>query len=233
MRKILAFLLLTADFFTANYKSGPHGNVQAAFLSEADRAYQAIIEYDENAPVTKEEIRKLYFFDFLLSPGKAIISGIDRSVMENRAYSPSEYAGLCLYHGKIIAPPPEGVRFVRGYLLPFSKREKRAYDEMMKSGETEAFYHLVSPLYEQMLSFSGSYTPENGFEPLFPMMKDGIVPIAEGISFLKADAVSAAMEIQNYSGITKPFIGASGIYALEYVPFTWQDRPSEAFFQGS
>ena len=216
--KTLAFLVLTALALSGQrYKSGLHINVQSAFYDEARRAYEAVIAYDGNAPVTKDEIRRLYFRAWLFSPVQKAGEGIGRILSAVYPYSPRKYAESCLYRGEILENRPDGVRLVKGHLLPFTGSEAAEYDRLVQSEDIDALDGFFRLMEDRMRELSGAYTPENGIVSYFSMMPDGIAPIAAGAAFLEEDAVRAAFSLQTPGDVTQPLRSPRGVFVLEYL----------------
>ncbi len=215
MKRIFLFLI-TALYAVSSlkYQSDLHKDVQAAFYEEAERAYTDIIAYDENAPVTREEIHRLYRRDAVFAPVRKAISFL----FETAPRTPREYAERCVYEGKILGNPPEGVVFVRAHLLPFTPDQARIYDEIQKSGDLQALDALFSPLEDRVYACVGAFSPENGFEPYFKMQAgDGVIPCARGVLFLAEEAALSALRLSDENPVSLPVRDARGVIVFEYV----------------
>ncbi|MBQ5770140.1 MAG: hypothetical protein IIW08_03085 [Clostridia bacterium] len=196
------------------YQSDLRKVTQAAFYEEAERAYRDIIAYDENAPVTREKIYRLYMREAFIAPFRNAVS----AAFETEPQTAREYAERCVYEGQILENPPEGVVFLRACLLPFAPDQAEAYDGIQKSGDFQALDDLFSPLEEWILACRDAYTPENGFEPYFSMdLNDGVIPVAEGVSFLTDQAVPAALGVSREHPVSPPVRDARGAVVFEYV----------------
>ncbi|MBR3928066.1 MAG: hypothetical protein IKJ65_03565 [Clostridia bacterium] len=219
MRLIFTLIVTCACALSgAKYQSDLHMNTQAAFYMEAERAYRDIIAYDEDAPVTREEILRLYRRDAYFAPVKQMISKARKAIGEKRRLTPGKYAQKCIYEGRILENAPEGVVFVRACLLPFSPSQARAYDEMQKSGDYEALDRLFSPLEDWVYKCRGAYTPENGFDAYFKMNgEDGIIPCAEGCGYLSEEATKNALRLTKERPISPPVRDARGVIVFEFV----------------
>lgn len=214
--KTIVLLLITCAYALSNhtYQSDLHEDVQAAFYEEAERAYRDIVAYDENAPITREEIYRLYRRDQFIAPVRDTVL----KLFETKPQTPREYAERCLYTGEILEDPPEGVVFVRAYLLAFTGAQAKAYDDIQKSGDTQALYALFSPLEDRARACLDAYTPENGFVPYFTMRAgDGIVPAAKDVLFLTEEAISAALHVSDENPFSPPVRDARGVIVFEYV----------------
>lgn len=214
--KLVFIFIVTAVCALSNlkYRSDLHENMQAAFYEEAERAYRDIIAYDENAPVKREEIYRLYRREYFIAPVREAIERL----FETKPKTPKEYAERCLYAGEILENPPEGVIFVRAHLLAFSDAQAKAYDDIQKSGETQALDDLFLPLEDWARECMGAYTPENGFEPYFAMRAgDGVIPCAGGVLFLSEENASAALGLSPENRFTPPVRDARGVIVFEYV----------------
>ncbi len=219
MKLFLAFLLtFSCALSGAKYQSDLHLNMQAAFFEEAERAYRDIIAYDENAPVTREEIHALYARDAYLAPIREKITGIMNKIDSMKPKTAAEYAEECIFTGEILENPPEGVIFVRCYLLPFTTNETGTYDKIQKSSETHALDALFSPLEDYVLRLHGAFTPENGFEPYFKMKDEGaVIPVFKGARYLSDTAVSAALSVSELSPVSPPVRDARGMIVFKFV----------------
>lgn len=195
------------------YQSDLHENVQAAFYEEAERAYRDIIAYDENAPVTREEIHRLYRREAFIAPVREAVLYF----FDTQPKTPKEYAERCIYEGEILENPPEGVMFVRAHLLPFTPSEARMYDDIHKSGDKQALDALFSPLEDRAYACRGAYTPENGFEPYFRMhAEDGVIPVSDGVLFLSEENASSALGLSERNLFSPPVRDARGVIVFEY-----------------
>ena len=219
MKLFLAFMLtFSCALSGAKYQSDLHINMQAAFFEEAERAYRDIIAYDENAPVTREEIHALYAHDACLAPIRKKIAGIINKIDSMKPKTAAEYAEECLFAGEILESPPDGIIFVRCYLLPFSPEETKIYDQIQKSGEIHALDALFSQLEDYVLRLNGAFTPDNGFEPYFKMKDDGaVIPVYKGARYLTDKAVSAALSVSESSPVSPPVRDARGMIVFEFV----------------
>lgn len=219
MRLVFLIMFTCAYAFSGiRYQSDLHKEMQAAFSFEAERAYRDIIEYDENAPVTREEIYALYRKDAYFAPVRRAISSVRKAVNAFYPYAPEEYCEKCIYEGKILDNAPDGVVFVRAYLLPFSPSQAKKYDEILKSGDKQALDALFSPLEDHLLLCGEELSPENGFEPYFRMEAgDGVIPCAGGVLFLTKEAASCALGVSGQNRISPPVRDARGIMVFEYV----------------
>lgn len=219
MNHLLAFMLTFAcALSSAHYKSDLQNNLQAAFFEEAERAYRDIIAYDENAPVTREEIYLLYAKDAYLAPIREPITGIINQIDSLKPMSPAEYTEKCIYSGEILHHPPEGVIFVSCCLYPFTPEEMKAYDSIQKSGELHALYALFSPLEDYVLSCTGFFTPDNGFEPYFKMKDESaVIPVFEGARYLSKEAASAALSLSRDHPVSPPVWDARGVIVFTYI----------------
>lgn len=214
--KTIVLLLITYACALSNhtYQSGLHEDVRAAFYEEAERAYRDILAYDENAPVTREEIYRLYKREYFIAPVLNAVSGF----FETKPGTPKDYAERCIYEGEILEDPPEGVVFVRAHLLAFTDAQAKAYDDIKKRGDEQALYALFSPLEALAFKYRGAYTIENGFEPYFKMhADDGMIPVAEGVLFLSEENVSFALGLSEGNPFSPPVKDARGVIVFEYV----------------
>ncbi len=220
MNFFLAFMLTFACLLTnANYKSDLQKNMQAAFLfDKAERAYRDIVSYDENAPVTREEIYLLYARDAFFAPIREIITSMINQIDSLKSLSPTEYAEKCIYSGEIFGHPPEGVVFVNCYLYPFMPEEIKVYDSIQKSGEKDVLCTLFSPLEDYVLSCKGVFTPENGFEPYFTMKdKSAVIPVCRGARYLTDAAASAALSLSEIDPVSPPVWDARGVIVFTFI----------------
>ena len=214
--KFLPVFVLTfaCVLMNANYQSDLHEDVQAAFFEEAERAYRDILAYDENAPVTREEIHRLYRREAFIAPVLNAVSAF----FESKPDTPKDYSESCIYEGEILENPPEGVVFVRAHLLPFTSLEAKMYDDIQKSGDEQALCHLFSPLEARALECMGAYTVENGFEPYFRMRaEDGVIPVSQGVLFLSEEKTAIALKLSEDQPVSPPVRDARGVIVFEYV----------------
>ena len=196
------------------YQSDLRKVTQAAFYEEAERAYRDIIAYDENAPVTREKIYRLYRREAFIAPFRNAVS----AAFETEPQTAREYAERCVYEGQILENPPEGVVFLRACLLPFAPDQAEAYDGIQKSGDFQALDDLFSPLEEWILACRGAYTPENGFEPYFRMRaEDGVIPVSKGVLFLSEEKAAIALKLSEDQPVSPPVRDARGVIVFEYV----------------
>lgn len=219
MNLIIAFMLTCACALSCTkYQSDLHKNVQAAFYEEAQRAYRDIVSYDENASVSQDEIVGAYMRKARFYSVRKRVSDFLEKIDQIKPRTPKEYAEKCIYEGKILSHPPEGVIFVRAFLMPFSPDEAKMYDDIQKSGDLQALDALFSPLEERFYQIKNVYTPENGFEPYFSMQDDSsIVPCARGVLYLTENAALAAMRLSAENPFSPPVRDARGIIAFEFV----------------
>jgi len=127
--KLFFMLIVTAAcaLSGAKYQSDLREDVQAAFLEEAERAYRDMIAYDENAPVTRAEVLRLYRRDAYFAPVRKAFSSAAEAIDANKTKTPGEYAEQCIYEGKILENAPEGVIFVRAdeFVVGKTRQEMR------------------------------------------------------------------------------------------------------------
>lgn len=215
MKLIFVFLITFACALSSpEYQSSLYEDVQAAFYEEAERAYRDIIAYDENAPVTRDEIYRLYRRDALFAPAKKAILNL----FDTAPKTAKEYAERCVYEGRILANPPEGVVFVRAHLLPFTPSQAGIYDEIQKSGDLQALDALFSPLEDRVSACGGTFLPDNGFQPYFKMQAgDDVIPCAEGVLFLTQEALADALGLTKENPFSPPVRDARGVIVFEFV----------------
>lgn len=219
MNRMLTFMLTFAcALIGASYKSDLHENVQAVFFEKAERAYQDIIAYDEDAPITRKDIYVLYAKNAIFAPVSETISAVLNKIDSRKPQTPEKYAEKCIYLGEILKNPPEGVIFVNCYLYPFTSAEMIIYDSIQKSGEKQALDVLFSPLESRVMSVDGVFTPENGFEPYFKMKDAGaVIPVIMGARFLTEEASAAALALSEENPVSPPVRDARGVIVFEFV----------------
>lgn len=190
--------------------------MQAAFYEEADRAYRDIIAYDENAPITRKEIMDLYRLDACFSPVKRAANCFLEAIENIKIHTPKEYAEQCIYEGKILPGAPKGVMFAEAHLLPFTPDQAKAYDAFREAGDEVALQKLFKPLIEHALNCKGHYTPENGFTAYIAMQDhSSVIPVAEGVLYLKDDIVKLAFSVKQTGGTMPPVRDARGVLVME------------------
>ena len=218
MKLFVAFMLTAACALSgAKYQSDLLNHTQAAFFTEAERAYRDIIAYDENAPVTKKELHWLYALDALLAPVYGKISAITEKLDSLQTKTPREYAQRCIYEGRVLEKTPEDVIFVYAYLYPFTPAEAAEYDKIQKSGDSHALDALFSPLEDWVFSCRGAYTAENGFEPYLWMQDENcLIPCARGVQYLNKEAAFCAMSLSEETPFSPPVRDARGVVVFEF-----------------
>lgn len=219
-RRIISVFIALSFVSVIQYKSGLcAGFAKTAFSSEAERAYRSIIEYDENAPVTYDEIKKLYLRDRLCAPLQKAFDKIGFLLLSAKlAFDPDGYALYAVYSGKRTLFRPEGVIGVSMYLMPFTDEEARLYDALFEKGGTipqTAFREAVERAEEAMKKGLAS---ENGFEPYLDTFDE--IPVSENAAFLSEEAINTAFALKTPGEISPPVLDARGVLFIRLIGLT-------------